>query len=87
MLKHAPLTDLLRMPFLVVSHVLLRGRAAEEAGEVTDAVGTIGLGRSLKERGARASCACSPVGPVERALLPPPVARSSVTPTSSCPLQ
>lgn len=49
MLKHAPLTDLLRMPFLVVSRVLLRGRAAEEAGEVTDAVGTIGLGRSLKE--------------------------------------
>ena len=33
MLKHAPLTDLLRMPFLVVSRVLLRGRAAEEAGE------------------------------------------------------
>jgi GT2 family glycosyltransferase/LmbE family N-acetylglucosaminyl deacetylase len=49
MLKHAPLGDLLRMPFLVVTRVLLRGRAAEEAGEVGDAVGTIGLGRSLRE--------------------------------------
>ena len=49
MLKYAPLADLLRMPFLIVTRVLLRGRAAEERGEVTDATGTIGLGRSLRE--------------------------------------
>jgi len=49
MLKYAPARDLARMPFLVITRVLLRGRKAEEAGEVTDAVGTIGVGKSLRE--------------------------------------
>ena len=49
MLKYAPAKDLARMPFLVLTKVLLRGRRAEEAGEVTDAVGTIGVGKSLRE--------------------------------------
>ncbi|MBL8861470.1 MAG: glycosyltransferase family 2 protein [Planctomycetes bacterium] len=49
MLKYAPLADLLRMPFLVVTRVLLRGRAREEEGAVTDATGTIGVGRALRE--------------------------------------
>jgi LmbE family N-acetylglucosaminyl deacetylase/GT2 family glycosyltransferase len=49
MLKYAPLEDLLRMPMLVVSNVLLRGGDKEAAGTVTDATGTIGIGRSLKE--------------------------------------
>ena len=49
MLKYAPAKDLARMPFLVLTKVLLRGRKAEEAGEVTDAVGTIGVGKSLRE--------------------------------------
>jgi GT2 family glycosyltransferase len=49
MLKYAPLGDLLRMPFLVVTKVLLRGRGEEEKGTVTDATGTIGIGRSLRE--------------------------------------
>jgi len=49
MLKYAPARDLARMPFLVITRVLLRGRKSEEAGEVTDAVGTIGVGKSLRE--------------------------------------
>lgn len=49
MFKYAPAGDLLRMPWLVVSKVLLRGRAAEAEGTVTDATGTIGIGRSLRE--------------------------------------
>lgn len=49
MLKYAPLADLLRMPWLVLSKVVLRGSAKEAEGTVTDAVGTIGIGRSLKE--------------------------------------
>ncbi len=49
MLKYAPAKDLARMPFLVLTKVLLRGRKAEETGEVTDAVGTIGVGKSLRE--------------------------------------
>lgn len=49
MFKYAPLGDLVRMPFLVVSKVLLRGGAREAEGTVTDATGTIGIGRSLKE--------------------------------------
>ncbi|TAJ07898.1 MAG: glycosyltransferase [Planctomycetota bacterium] len=48
-LKYAPLEDLYRMPFLVVSKVLLRERSTEERGDVTDATGTIGIGKSLKE--------------------------------------
>ena len=49
MLKYAPLADLLRMPLLVVRRVLLRGRKAEVAGEVTDATGTIGIASSVRE--------------------------------------
>ncbi len=49
MFKYAPLGDLLRMPFLVVSKVLLRGKDREAEGTVTDATGTIGIGRSLRE--------------------------------------
>jgi hypothetical protein len=48
MLKYAPLEDLLRLPFLVVSKVLLRGEDREAAGAATDATGTIGIGRSLR---------------------------------------
>jgi GT2 family glycosyltransferase len=52
MLKYAPLADLLKMPFLVV-RVILRGESKEARGDVTDATGTIGIGRSLREtRGA-----------------------------------
>ena len=47
MLKHAPLEDLLRAPFLIVSKVLLR-KSDEETG-VADATGTIGIGRSIRE--------------------------------------
>jgi len=49
MLKYAPLEDLLRMPFKVVSTVLLRGDSKEAEGEVTDATGTIGIGKSLRQ--------------------------------------
>jgi LmbE family N-acetylglucosaminyl deacetylase/GT2 family glycosyltransferase len=49
MIKYAPLADLLRAPFLVVSKVLLRGSTRESEGEVTDATGTIGIRRSLRE--------------------------------------
>ena len=48
MLKYAPLEDLLRMPVLVVSKVLLRGDAAEAGGAATDATGTIGIGKSIR---------------------------------------
>jgi LmbE family N-acetylglucosaminyl deacetylase/GT2 family glycosyltransferase len=48
MLKYAPLEDLLRLPFLVVTKVLLRGEASESEGAATDATGTIGIGRSLR---------------------------------------
>lgn len=49
MLKYAPAGDLLRMPWLVLTRVLLRRRGAEEEGTVTDATGTIGITRSLRE--------------------------------------
>jgi GT2 family glycosyltransferase len=49
MLKYAPLSDLLSMPWLVVRHVVLRGSRREAEGSVTDATGTIGIGRSLRE--------------------------------------
>lgn len=49
MLKYAPAKDLVRMPWLAFSKVVLRSRSAEEEGAVTDAVGTIGIGKSLKE--------------------------------------
>ncbi len=49
LLKYAPLAELVKLPFLVVSKVLLRGSRAEEEGAVTDATGTIGIGRSIRE--------------------------------------
>lgn len=49
MIKYAPLKDLCAMPWLVLTRVLLRGKGSEESGAVTDAVGTIGIGRSLRE--------------------------------------
>jgi hypothetical protein len=49
MLKYAPLSALLKLPWLVLKQVVLRPRGAEEAGGVTDATGTIGIGRSLRE--------------------------------------
>lgn len=49
MLKYAPLGDLLRLPWLVVTKVLLRQKTKETSGEVSDATGTIGIGRSLRE--------------------------------------
>jgi len=49
MLKYAPLADLLRMPYLVLTKVLLRSRSAEVQGEVSDATGTIGLGHSIRQ--------------------------------------
>lgn len=49
MLKYAPAKDLVRLPWLVFAKVVLRSRSSEEAGSVTDAVGTIGIGKSLRE--------------------------------------
>ena len=49
MLKYAPFKDLARMPFQVVSQVLLRSKDKEVQGEVSDATGTIGIGRSIRE--------------------------------------
>ncbi len=49
MLKYAPLGDLVKMPFLVVTKVLLRSEAKELDGSVSDATGTLGLGRCLRE--------------------------------------
>ena len=49
MLKYAPASDLVRMPWLVLTRVILRGRAKEKSGEVSDATGTIGIGKSLRE--------------------------------------
>jgi len=48
MLKYAPLEDLLRLPLLVLGQVVLRGSKTEAEGRVTDAVGTIGIGASLR---------------------------------------
>jgi len=62
MIKYAPLSDLLRMPFLVFTRVLLRSGKSEAEGAVHDATGTIGIGRAVRETpGAwwvlvRASC-------------------------------
>jgi len=49
MIKYAPLEDLLRLPYLVLSRVLLRSSRTEAQGSVTDATGTIGIGASLRE--------------------------------------
>ena len=51
-IKYAPAGDLLKLPFLVLSKVLLRSSKKEVEGDVSDATGTIGLGASLKQRGA-----------------------------------
>ncbi|MCP3919638.1 MAG: glycosyltransferase [bacterium] len=49
MIKYAPLPDLLRAPVLVVKKVLLRSGDTETSGEITDATGTIGIQRAIKE--------------------------------------
>lgn len=49
MLKYAPTGDLVRLPWLVLTRVILRGSEREKAGKVSDATGTIGIGRSLRE--------------------------------------
>ncbi len=49
MLKYAPAGDLARLPLLVLKQVVLRTKGDEERGDVRDAVGTIGIGRSLRE--------------------------------------
>jgi len=49
MFKYAPASDLVRLPWLVVTKVILRGERREAEGTVADATGTIGIGRSLKE--------------------------------------
>ena len=49
MLKYAPWSDLARMPWLVLTRVVLRGSKQEAEGAVADATGTIGIGRSLRE--------------------------------------
>jgi LmbE family N-acetylglucosaminyl deacetylase/GT2 family glycosyltransferase len=48
-LKYAPLGDLVRLPWLVLTKVILRGAKKEAEGAVTDATGTIGIGRSLRQ--------------------------------------
>jgi len=49
MLKYAPAAELIRLPFLALFQVLLRGEKKEAEGSVRDAVGTIGIGRSVRE--------------------------------------
>jgi len=49
MLKYAPVEDLVRLPWLVLTKVLLRKGKAEAEGAVSDAVGTIGIGKSIRE--------------------------------------
>jgi GT2 family glycosyltransferase len=49
MLKYAPAGDLARLPWLVLTRVLLRGKDTERSGAVSDATGTIGIGRSIRE--------------------------------------
>jgi GT2 family glycosyltransferase len=49
MLKHAPLADLARMPWLVFTRVVLRSPREEREGLVSDATGTIGIARAIRE--------------------------------------
>ena len=49
MLKYAPAGELARLPWLVLTRVLLRGKDKERSGEISDATGTIGIGRSIRE--------------------------------------
>lgn len=48
-LKYAPLGDLARLPWLVLTRVLLRGESTERKGAVSDATGTIGIGKSVRQ--------------------------------------
>ena len=48
-MKYAPLGALLRLPWLVLTRVILRSSQREAGGEVNDATGTIGIGRALRE--------------------------------------
>lgn len=48
-LKYAPLGALARLPWLVLTRVLLRGESKERTGEVSDATGTIGIGKSVRQ--------------------------------------
>ena len=48
MLKHAPASELIKLPWQVLTGVVLRPGGKEEA-EVADATGTIGIRRSLRE--------------------------------------
>ncbi|MEO1699098.1 MAG: glycosyltransferase family 2 protein [Planctomycetota bacterium] len=48
MLKYAPAKDLLKLPFLILTKVLFRSSKKEESGEINVAVGTIGIGKSIK---------------------------------------
>ncbi len=49
MFKYAPLADLMRLPWLVVTNVLMRPKPKETAGGVLDATGTIGIGKSIRQ--------------------------------------
>jgi GT2 family glycosyltransferase len=48
-LKYAPAGELAKLPWLVLTKVVLRGGQKEAQGEVSDATGTIGIGKSLRE--------------------------------------
>jgi LmbE family N-acetylglucosaminyl deacetylase/GT2 family glycosyltransferase len=51
MLKYAPMKDLMRLPFLVVTKVLMNGGSDDVAGsekKKLDATGTLGLGKSIR---------------------------------------
>ncbi|MCY3000428.1 MAG: glycosyltransferase family 2 protein [Planctomycetota bacterium] len=48
-LKYAPLGDLARLPWLVLTKVLMRGESSERKGQVSDATGTIGIGKSVRQ--------------------------------------
>ena len=48
-LKYAPFSDLARLPWLVLTKVLMRGESSERKGQVSDATGTIGIGKSVRQ--------------------------------------
>lgn len=48
-LKYAPLGELARLPWLVLTRVLLRAESKERKGAVSDATGTIGIGKSVRQ--------------------------------------
>jgi len=52
MLKYAPLKDLLRLPYLVLTKVFLSKGEGDQAGaekKKLDATGTLGIGKSIRE--------------------------------------